>query len=59
MCVGGGSSMENNNGQFFKRSIYLQSIYLIPVVVSELYPRQCTKNKNEQRATTPKLDKAE
>jgi len=41
------------------RSIYLHSFLLIPYVVLELCPGQSSKCKNEQRATTPKLGKAE
>jgi len=41
------------------RPIYLLSFSLIPVVVSELCPGQRSKCKNEQRAITPKLGKAE
>ena len=41
------------------RSIYLHSFLLIPLVVSDLCPRQSAKCKKEQRAITPKIGKAE
>jgi hypothetical protein len=39
--------------------IYQQSFILISLIVSELCPGQSSKGKNEQRAITQKLGKAE
>jgi hypothetical protein len=41
------------------RYVYLQSFILISLIVSELCPGQSSKCKNEQRAPTSKLGKAD
>jgi len=57
------TSMKNKKGQLLHfysvRYIYLQSFLLIPCVVSQLCPGQCSKCKNEQKAIIKIFSKEE